>query len=263
MADPGAPAPAREHDSHRDDRHPAESRTPVWYVDEIVVAAFAFLGIGGAVFLPLRYALAPIVVSYLLATGLAALTYKYLGGIESSSAFAVGALRLTGSLGALVGIAMLINSQLVSQTNVQVWYLRGKVVTANKEVIDELKDADFTVFPANAHAEQLGDFHIEFIRHNAEPVDNRMYLSVNHPGFGPVIIPLDVGQLKQLYPDATVEGRKITIDHIVILPEARRPAPYTEAATPLRPLTSEQQHNYEATANSAPPAGPDVGGVPR
>jgi len=41
-----------------------------WYVDEIVVAAFAFLGFGSGVFLPLRFGfnvVPPIVVSFLLA----------------------------------------------------------------------------------------------------------------------------------------------------------------------------------------------------
>ena len=91
-----------------------------------MVAAFAFLGFAGAVFLPLRYDVKPIVVSFLLATGIAALTYRYLGGIEGAS-FTVGLLKLTGTLGALVGIAMLINAELVNQNDVQVWYLRGRV----------------------------------------------------------------------------------------------------------------------------------------
>ena len=155
----------------------------VWYIDEIVVAAFAFLGFGGAVFLPLQYNVAPIVVSFLLATGLAALTYRYLGGIEGTS-FAIGALKLTGTLGALVGIALLINNQLVSQTTVQVWDLRGKILNEKKNAIDPLDDADFSVFPANAHAGKLGDFHIEFIRHLTESADNDIYLSVIHKNFG-------------------------------------------------------------------------------
>jgi hypothetical protein len=85
-----------------------------WNVDEIVVAAFAFLGFGGAVFLPLRFNIPQIVTSFLLATGLAALAYRYLGGIPSTS-LAVGAVKIGGSLAALVGIAILINSHLVSQ----------------------------------------------------------------------------------------------------------------------------------------------------
>src|SRR5437660_9437431 len=90
-----------------------------WYIDEIVVAAFAFLGVGSAVFIPLRYGpnkVPAILISFLLATGLAALTYRYLGGIQGAS-FAIGALKLTGSLGALVGIGLLINSRLELQVH--------------------------------------------------------------------------------------------------------------------------------------------------
>ena len=74
-----------------------------WYIDEIIVAAFAFFGVGGAVFLPLRFgftSVPPIVVSFLLATGLAALTYKYLGGIQTAS-LKIGTLKLGGALAAL------------------------------------------------------------------------------------------------------------------------------------------------------------------
>jgi hypothetical protein len=195
----------------------------VWYVDEIVVAAFAFLGFGGAVFLPLQYNVPPIVISFLLATGLAALTYRYLGGIEGSS-FAVGTLKLTGTLGALVGLAMLINGELVSQTAVQVWDLHGKILNEKKDVIDPLADADFSVFPANAQAGKLGDFHVEFIRHPTESADKDIYLSVIHGDLGTVTIPLEVTRLRALYPDATIQGKHINIDHI-ILPEEERPVP--------------------------------------
>jgi hypothetical protein len=228
-----------------------------WYIDEIVVAAFAFLGFGGAVFLPLRYNLPPIVVSFLLATGLAALTYRYLGGIEGTS-FAIGALKLTGTLAALVGIAMLINSQLVSQTTVQVWYLSGRVVNEKKNTVDKLEDADFTVFPANAHAEQLGDFHVEFIRHTTELADNRSYLSVKHPGFGEVTIPLELERLKKLYPDATIHGKYISIEHIV-LPESTDSGLVKGAPATL--LTRQQLNDYNTASQSAKPANPNVGGV--
>jgi hypothetical protein len=131
-----------------------------WYVDEIVVAAFAFLGFGGAVLLPLRVgfqSLPPIEVSFLLATGLAALTYRYLGGIQGAT-YTVGALKLGGTLAALVGIAMLINQQLVRQVqHLQVWQVQGKVVDLKKNPIG-LNNADFTVFPGAGHAEPLGDF---------------------------------------------------------------------------------------------------------
>lgn len=241
--------------------HPIRpSRNRAWYMDEIVVAAFAFLGFGGAVFLPLQYNVAPILISFLLATGLAALTYRYLGGIEGAS-FAVGTLKLTGTLGALVGIAMLINGQLVSQSAVQVWFLRGKVINEKKAAIDALADADFTVYPANAHAEQLGDFHVEFIRHPAEPVDNRIYLKVEHKGFGPVTIPLEVSQLKALYPDATIQGKIINLDHIVLPDPKGLDSPHE--VPPALQLNPAQLTDYAAAARSAKPANPNAGGLPQ
>ena len=86
-----------------------------WYIDEVIVAAFAILGVAGSIFLPLRFTIPPLVISFLLATGLAAFVYKYLGGIAADTSFAIGAVKLGGSLAALVGIAFLINGTLVNQ----------------------------------------------------------------------------------------------------------------------------------------------------
>jgi len=52
-------------------------------IDEIVIVLFAFLGVGGAVFLPLYFRIPPITTSFLLATGLAALTYRFLGAFRA------------------------------------------------------------------------------------------------------------------------------------------------------------------------------------
>jgi hypothetical protein len=83
-------------------------------MDEIVVAAFAFLGFGGAIFLPLRFNIPPIVTSVLLATGLAALTYRYLGGIPATT-LSVGVVKVGGSLAALLGVAILIHGYLAKE----------------------------------------------------------------------------------------------------------------------------------------------------
>lgn len=237
----------------------SQSAPPVrtWSTDDTVVAAFALLGFGGAVFLPLAYNVPPIVTSFLLATGLAALTYRYLGGIGGAS-FAIGALKLTGTLGAMVGIALLINNQLVYQTTVQVWELHGKVLNQNKDAIDPLNDADFSVFPVNAHAGKLGDFHVEFIRHPTESEDKDMYLTVLHKDFGKVVIPLDETQLKALYPDAKIQGKHISIDHI-ILPASPDASHVKEGS--VVDLTGQQLQDYTAVRQYAKPANPNVGGV--
>jgi hypothetical protein len=250
-------------------QNPLNPPTPIrtsrtWYIDEIVVAAFAFLGFGGAVFLPLKFGfnnVPPVVVSFLLATGLAALAYRYLGGIPSAS-FSIGALKLSGALAALVGIALLINSQLLPQTSVQVWYLRGKIMDHKKDGLSSLADSDFSVFPANAHAEQLGDFHVEYIRHPMEQADDRTYLIVNHPGFGKVTIPLEVGQLKSVYPDVQIHGTHINIDHIV-LPEPGKTTPYAEGGQTPQPLSPNELAAYAQAAGSAKHADPMVGGIPQ
>jgi hypothetical protein len=228
-----------------------------------VVAAFAFLGFAGAVFLPLRYDVKPIVVSFLLATGIAALTYRYLGGIEGAS-FTVGLLKLTGTLGALVGIAMLINAELVNQNDVQVWYLRGRVTNFEKAADDKLVDDDVSVYPANARADQLGDFHAEFIRHPSQPQDYPLYLRVQHKGFDPITIPLQPDQLTGI-PGASVQRNHINIDHIV-LPQGHADSKNSQsdvaAGAVARPLKPEQLKLY-TTTTFAKSASPSFGGVPQ
>jgi hypothetical protein len=121
---PKPPAGAEDHQ-----QAPATRAKRGWSADEIVVASFAFLGVGVGAFLSLRPNVPPITASILLATGLAALAYRYLGGVEGSS-FSVGALKLTGALAALVGIALLINSKLSSQVlpRYQAWEVSGQVI---------------------------------------------------------------------------------------------------------------------------------------
>ena len=83
MADPANPIPGSRL------KPPAPLPPPTsraWSMDDVFVAVFALLGVGGAVFLPLRFdGFSPTITSFLLATGLAALTYRYLGGIQGAS----------------------------------------------------------------------------------------------------------------------------------------------------------------------------------
>lgn len=83
-------------------------------LDEVIVTAFAFLGFAGALFLPLKYRIPPIMLGILAATGIAALTYRFLGGVSGTS-LQVGALKATGALAALLGVAIVVNSYLVPQ----------------------------------------------------------------------------------------------------------------------------------------------------
>ena len=130
-------------------------------LDEIVVSAFAIFGVAGAVFLPLKFGfnkIPPIVVSFLLATGLAALAYRYLGGIQDAS-FGIGALKLGGSLGALVGIALLINQVLPAQVSpYQVWEVSGQVVQDTGQPVEPLDISDFALDPEAFHHGDAGSF---------------------------------------------------------------------------------------------------------
>lgn len=232
------------------------------YADVIVVAAFAILGMGSGVFLSIRNSAPPIVISFLLATGIAALTYKFLGGIEGAS-FKVGALKLTGSLAALVGIAMIINSQLVHQIEpARVWYLDGTVVDKSRKPVDKLNDADFTVFPALARAEKLGGFRVKFIRDMTAGALST-FLTVKHDGFGPVTVPLDLDQLKKLYPDAEIKDNTIKIDHIILPRQPNFEVSSSAKRAQVQPLQQEQLAVYGAAAEAAQPANPTTGGVPK
>lgn len=76
-----------------------------WVVISIV--AFGFLG---SVAL-LVYKVFPIVVAFFLATGVAAAVYRFLGGIRGAT-FVVGALKVSGTIAALIFLADFINSKL-------------------------------------------------------------------------------------------------------------------------------------------------------
>ncbi len=221
-----------------------------WYVDEIVVASFAFLGFGGAVFLPLHFGfnnVPPIVVSFLLATGLAALTYRYLGGIPGTS-LTIGALKLGGTLAALVGIALLINNQLVPEVQpAQVWDLYGNVALGDKGAADQLQDADFAIFPANASPAPNGDFHLRFIFDPGNPP----YVTIRHGNYGPVTIPLEPGKLKTFDPDFKRQGNLINISHPVVLPNSGIQGDYKDAS-PAKPADAAQLAAYSAATASQP-----------
>jgi hypothetical protein len=82
--------------------------------DDIVVVVFASIGLGGGVVLALYTNAPPIITSFLFSTGITALIYRFLGGIQGTS-YAVGALKLGGTAACLVGIALLMNPYLESQ----------------------------------------------------------------------------------------------------------------------------------------------------
>lgn len=90
------------------------SKVPRLTAEHIVIIVFASLGFFGCVYLQVWTRAAPILVSFFLATGIAALVYGFSGGISGAS-FTIGALKLSGTLAALVGVAFAVNHVLVDQ----------------------------------------------------------------------------------------------------------------------------------------------------
>jgi hypothetical protein len=79
--------------------------------DTIVVIFFALLGFVGSVILYYKQA-PPIIVAVFLATGVASLVYRFLGGIEKAT-INIGTLKVGGSIAALIGVAIALNGYLV------------------------------------------------------------------------------------------------------------------------------------------------------
>jgi len=83
--------------------------------DDIVIVFFALLGFIGSVVLYQTTSAPPIIVSFFLATGVSSLVYRFLGGIQAVS-LTWGALKITGTAAALIGIALGVNRYLEVQT---------------------------------------------------------------------------------------------------------------------------------------------------
>ncbi len=99
--------------------------------EDVAILAFAILGLGGGVALWLIKS-PPILISVFLGIGVAAVVYRFLGGIASGTSFTDGALKVGGSLGALLATASFINSPLVQQTT-QSYTIRGTLENLEAE----------------------------------------------------------------------------------------------------------------------------------
>lgn len=224
-----------------------------WYLDEIVVVAFAVFGVAGAVFLPLRYNVPPITTSYLLATGLAALAYRFLGGIGGAS-LTVGALKLGGALAALVGIATLINNALVGQIPKphEVWQVSGQVVDDQGKPIPYFDPGDIAIQPSELHPGIEGKY-VVTVTSWPDINGNPQFptLSVSHATFGSDQVDLNPNAQNDV--SVTRNGQSISIGRIQLHKlatynptQALTPAPSnagtaTHAATPEHNPTPE--HN--------------------
>jgi hypothetical protein len=213
-----------------------------WYIDDIVVATFALLGFGGAVLLPLRYSFSnvpPIVVSFLLATGLAALTYKYLGGISPGTSVAIGTLKLGGTLAALVGIAMLINTKLVSQIpRWQVWEVSGQVTEESGKPIQPLDQNDIALAPPPLQSSVDGKFKLDLYSWQDLDGNNTFpMLSISHKGFDSH--PVDLNPSASNDVEIKRSGQHIQIGRIPLHVPVKKYDPPNVVLTPV-PFSVEQ-----------------------
>jgi hypothetical protein len=179
-------------------------------IDDTVVIGFALFGIMGGVFLPHVEAILPIVQSFMLAMGAAALVYRFLGGINGAS-FTVGSLKLGGGLAALVGVAMLINHVIVSETP-QTYQVQGVVYDDKGDTIPSFGPNDITVSPAAVYQGFDGKFSVTFtpwLGFNDQPQFPTLYIS-----HGPLSDSIDLTPGAKIDTPITRHGTEITINSI-------------------------------------------------
>ncbi len=165
-------------------------------------------------------------VSFLLATGLAALAYRYLGGIQGAS-FATGTFKLGGALAALVGIALLINNILASQVQppppaAQLWELHGKVTDEHQAALHQLVPEDFRLTPPNTRIDPGGNFTINFFTQPTLTGGGTNYpsLTIGHGSLSATLV-LEPEQLKGM-PGFKMDEklRRFDVDHISLKADA-------------------------------------------
>jgi hypothetical protein len=234
-----------------------------WSMDDIVVVVFALLGIGGAVFLPLRFQnFSPTITSFLMATGLAALTYRYLGGIQGAS-FSVGTLKLGGAMAALVGIAWFIHRLLLLDPTPpspdQDWVVNGQVVGEDHRPVGSiLFPTDFTTNPSHIVLDGYGGFSLHV--HSFPDVDGIMTfptLYVTHqvsppPGSSipPVLLAspgVDLNPNATNPPNVKVsrKGHSIKIEGITLVAPAYAPTQVLKAGDESKPLPTSQPEVHQ------------------
>jgi hypothetical protein len=225
-----------------------------WSQDDIVVALFAFLAIGGAIYLsPNKNNTDPTLISFLLATGIAALTYRYLGGIDQKTSLIAGATKLSGTLAALVGIAMIIHHLLVSDLTpppapYQAWVVYGQVTDEHGDAIEPLDAKDLALSPPLFDSYAGGKFKLNIYSFQNENGSMAFpILSVSHSGdnnhYDTHLVDLNPDAQNDV--DIKRSGRSIVIKQIRL----------HSIATPLQP----QQALLPVADESRPlPAQPEV-----
>jgi hypothetical protein len=78
---------------------------PAPWFDNVVVLGFAISGFVGGLAVHVLFNAPPVIVSLFLGTGVAALVYRFLGGIPPGTTATIGVFKFGGSLAALLASA--------------------------------------------------------------------------------------------------------------------------------------------------------------
>lgn len=85
--------------------------------EDVVIVTVIALGFGGSALVSvIQVDVPPIIVAVFLGSAVSALVYRFLGGIAEETTFTMGALKVGGTMAALLGFSYFINGQLVNQT---------------------------------------------------------------------------------------------------------------------------------------------------
>lgn len=91
---------------------------PLTNEDKVIIFIIALGLLGGvALFFML---VPPIIISVFLAMGVSALVYRFLGGIKPEANFVIKTITIGGTLGALITVAIVINSYLCKEVAVDI-----------------------------------------------------------------------------------------------------------------------------------------------
>ena len=93
-----------------------DSPGKVLTAEDIVIVSVIALGFLGSIVITMFALSVPsVIVAILLGAAVAALVYRFLGGISPQTSFKLGALKISGTMAALVGCAYFINIELEKQ----------------------------------------------------------------------------------------------------------------------------------------------------
>lgn len=201
---------------------PANSRHQ-WSWDDFFVAGLAVVSIPTAVVLicVLPNRIPAILPSVLLATGLAALIYRFLGGLEGAS-FQMGAFKAAGGLAAVVLLAYGVNYYLQKQdpdSRKVIYTITGTAVDVNRIPVPmDQSDVSAVPTPVTVQKNGTGSFAVDFVEEengalarNPKPLAT-IRINHLHCPIAPNDSPADINQCsKQSVPNVTLASEPVKV----------------------------------------------------